>query len=160
MYVYRMFFTSGRMTTETIVVDPEKLLFSDCGFKLWIFDNQSGNKTSDSRRSTAGAMSAKKKSGSEALRLPEVHASGAEDRIDPVSFDSFQAVMVYSMFTFQVTYFRFDRRTALHPVPETRRRSSATPLVHVNLDIACGPVTTIAHVHKDMPPGGGDPFNP
>jgi len=56
-----MFFTSGRMTAETIVVDPEKLLFSDCGFKLWIFDNQSGNKTSDSRRSTAGAMSAKKK---------------------------------------------------------------------------------------------------
>lgn len=89
----------------------------------------------------------------------EVHSGRTEDGVDLIAIGAFEPISVHAVFAFQVADARFDGGPTFHPTPKRSCRSSASALVHMNVDFSLVAVPSIAHVHKDMIRRSGNPLD-
>ena len=77
----------------------------------------------------------------------EVHRRGAQDGIERIARNAFQAVALQPMFRLQMSDAWFDCGTAFHPSPERARRPAPSSLVHAHSYTTFIIVAAITHVY-------------
>ena len=70
--------------------------------------------------------------------------------VQAIAEGPFEAAAVHAMFLFQMPDARFNGGPTFHPAPQAFGRSAAPSLVHMNSDVSCVSMTSVAHVHEHM----------
>ena len=124
------------------VVDPEKALSGSRKLRpkaglLLLYRNPA----------PSAQQAAQKIAPKSSQELLKVHRRCAQDGIQRISANAFQAVALQPVFRLQMSDAGFDRRAPLHPSPQRTRRSPSLPLVHAHSYFTFIIVAAIPHVH-------------
>ncbi len=78
-------------------------------------------------------------------QLVEVHPGTTEDRIEPVTFNLLETVVVHAVLSFRVPDSRFDGSASFHPAPQAPGSSPPAAFVDMNLYLSSVCVAAVAH---------------